>query len=162
MKRSRIVAVGWLLLSAAPLTAQRSVDPRLYVGARVRVETTTRADNISGKLVAQRAESLYVESQSGVMPRPVALSNVRGLWVSQGQMRRRTLRGLMIGALAVGALFAAIAAAEDGCEDRPPPFDCMTSEPDPIPYFGIGAVAGGTLGGIVGYFRRSERWERIR
>src|SRR5918999_1391136 len=128
-----IVAVSCLVVSTAPVSAQRTPDPALYVGARVRVESVEArragaplADNISGKLVAQRAESLYVEAERGVAPRPVALSNVRRLWVSQGQMRRRTLRGTMIGALAGGALMAGIAAADRGCEDDPVVFDCMT------------------------------------
>ena len=160
--RYSAIAVGCLLVSAGSLPAQRTVDPRLYVGARVRV-TSVEPDNISGKLVASRAESLYVEPQAGVAPRAVALSNVRRLWVSQGQVQRRTLRGTMIGALAGGALFAATAAASgDGCENRPPNFDCMTLPPDPLLYFGVGALGGGVLGGTIGYFRRSERWERIR
>src|SRR5688500_9147477 len=123
--RYYIVAVGYLLLSAASLSAQRTVDPRLYVGAQVRVRTVDvqeagapRAETISGKLVDQRAETLYVESRPGVAPQPVALSSVRGLWVSQGHMRRRTLRGTMIGGLAGGALLAAITAAwGGGCLD---------------------------------------------
>jgi uncharacterized protein YcfJ len=156
-----IIAAGWLLVSAASLSAQRT-DPRLYVGSRVRV-TSVDADNISGKLVASRAESLYVEPQTGVAPRPVALSNVRRLWVSQGQMRRRTLPGTALGALAGGALLAAItAAADDGCGNRPPPYDCMTREPDPIAGFAVGALVGGVVGGTIGFFRRSERWQRIR
>jgi hypothetical protein len=165
--RYRIVAVGCVLVSAASLSAQQTVDPRLYVGARVRIESVEvqqpgapRADNIIGRFVAQRAESLYVESQPGVAPRPVALSTVRSLWVSHGQMRRRTLRGVMIGALTGGALVAAITAGSDGCDDRT--FDCMTVEPDIGLGFGVGAVAGGAIGGTIGYFRRSERWERIR
>ncbi len=169
--RCFIVAVGCLLVSAASLPAQRTVDPRLYVGAQVRIESVEvqpgaplRADNISGKLVAQRAESLYVESQPGVAPRPVALSDVRSLWVSQGQMRRRTLRGVMIGGLAGGAVLAAITAASgDGCVDLSPGYaDCMTRKPDVVLGFGVGAAVGGVIGGTIGYFRRSEWWERIR
>jgi hypothetical protein len=156
-----IIAVGWLLVSAASLSAQRT-DPRLYVGARVRV-TSVDADNISGKLVASRAESLYVEPQAGVAPRPVALSSVRRLWVSQGQMRRRILPGTALGAVAGGALLAAIAAAGDnGCANRPPLYDCMTLAPDPGEYFAVGALAGALVGGTIGFFRRSERWERIK
>jgi hypothetical protein len=163
-----IVAVGCLLLSTASLSAQRSVDPRLYVGAQVRVRAVDvqqtgapRAETISGKLVAQRGESLYVESQPGVAPRPVALSSVRGLWVSQGQTRRRTLRGTMIGALAGGALSVAMAVVSgDPCDDST--FDCITPIPHPGIYFGVGAAVGGVIGGTIGYFRRSEWWERIR
>jgi hypothetical protein len=166
-----LVTVACLFLSTASLSAQRTVDPGLYVGTRVRVKSVQveqagvpRADNLSGRFVAYRAESLYVEPQPGVAPRPVALSNVRSLWVSQGRMRRSTLRGVMFGGLAGGALVAAITAASgDGCTELPTGYvDCMTAKPDVVLGFGIGAAIGGVIGGTIGYFRRSEWWERIR
>jgi hypothetical protein len=168
--RYYIIATCWILVSAGSLSAQRAPDPRLPVGARVRVQSVEgqpagapRAEKISGRIVAQRADSLYVESQPGMAPRPVALANVRRLWVSQGQLRRRTLPGTALGALAGGALLAAITAAVDnGCDNRPPTYDCMTLAADPLAGFGVGALVGGVVGGTIGFFRRSERWHRVR
>ena len=168
---SLTIAVGCLLVSVVSLSAQETTDPRLSVGARVRVESAEvqqagapRAGRFSGTLVARRADSLFVERAPGAAPRPVALSNVRGLWVSQGRTKRNTLRGATIGALVLGATFAAIVAAEErGC-DRPASFglDCLGTGKGALLGFTVGGVLGGAVGGTVGFFRRSERWDRIR
>jgi hypothetical protein len=173
--RSCIVAVACLHIAAVPIAAQQASDSRLSVGARVRVENvdTTQAGSrrtrgFLGRLVAQRADTLFVESRPGAPVRPIALSNVSGLWVSQGLGGRKTLRGLTIGAVLGGVLLGAVAAIDEaGCAE---PLeggisfgsDCTGVGPAFALGFGLGAVVGGVIGGAAGHSKRYERWERIR
>jgi hypothetical protein len=161
-----VVALFSLVELSAPaqLAAQLADHPQVPAGSRVRVRTAagTGTKQFTGTLLAPHADSVVVEVQPGLAPRATTLTDVRQLWVSQGRTGRTTGRGALVGALVGGLAFAFLAAsgAPDSCED----YDglCTTEGQSFAIGFGLGAVPGALIGSVVGFFRRSERWARVR
>ena len=175
--RRCIIVVGCLLIATTRTLAQTAPHPPVPIGSRVRVESvnkyqvdTTRLSRLSGRLTADRPDSLFIQTKAGAVARSVAQSDIRGLWVSRGVGGPKTMRGIGMGALIGAVVVGGIAGiSEAGCDNTPlgagPSFGigpCFGVGPA----IGVGAVAGGLLGavigGLVGGSKRYELWERIR
>ena len=172
--RRFIIVVGCLLVASTPVLAQVAQQAGVAVGSRVRVERvnpiqadSSRRSRLTGRLTAERPDSLFVETKAGAAARSVAQADVRRLWVSRGIGGRKTKRGmafgLIIGALTIGS---ASAISEAGCDDTPAAtFDFSSCIGVPAA-FAVGSVVGGALGtvvgAVVGQHKRYELWERVR
>jgi hypothetical protein len=107
---------------------------------------------VSGRVVRRASDSLVV--RDGAAEWPVALGDVRGLWVARG---RATSAGARVGAVAggvagglAGVLFGGI-----GCEG-----DCSRSRASgTLAGLASGAAVGGLTGAVVGTLL--PRWWRV-
>jgi hypothetical protein len=158
----QLFAVAAILTAMIPLSAssaQRAgvdttsalVAPSLRPGMRVRVAWPD-GGVVSGRLVRRTPDSLIVSD--GAADWPVALGEVRGLWVAHG---RSTRAGARIGGLAggitggvLGVLFGAF-----GCE-----LTCSRSRvTGAVAGLASGAVLGALVGGTVG--TSLPRWRAV-
>ncbi len=140
--RRAILLMSAVLLSTVEVSAE---DQAELQGARVRVKTPG-STRLVGVLAAADAHALMIQigSQGGVTRVP--REDVLGLEVSRGS-RRHTVRGLVGGALAWGAVVGLTAA-----------FDTLDESGMTEPLFIGGMVA---VGGLVGTLIKTERWERV-
>jgi len=135
-----------VLLSAEPGSASQSAaDGPDLRGKRVRVDTGASAPFVGVVTDADADAILIKTSEPGGVAR-VPRDNILGLEVSRG-FRRHTVRGLVGGALAWGAVVGLYAA-----------FGTLDESGVGEPLFIGGMVA---AGGIVGSLFKTERWERL-
>jgi hypothetical protein len=148
---------GWLSLlwmSCALASPARVAQPEgpspLVPGARLRIlAPSVVASRFDGTLVGLEDASLTVDVGKGALVR-VPRADVTRLEISVGRPRQ-TLRGLVIGAAAVAAVFALLPPADE-CADLPL---CWTSRGAGA---GYGAFLGATYGSLIGTFVRRDRW----
>lgn len=137
--------VGVALLLGAAASEARGADESL-VGSRVRVRTIQRGEPQVGILEGATADELVLRTESATSPIQVRRTDVARIEVSRGT-RRHTLKGLVAGAVAWGALVGLVAA-----------FDTLDES-------GVGEplVVGGFLaaGAGIGTLVKTERWERV-
>jgi hypothetical protein len=138
------VALGLALLGAAHLEAQEAATS--LVGSRVRVRTADHASPQVGVLEGASTDRLLIRTSASAPPIEVRPADITKLEVSRGR-RRNTLKGLLAGALAWGAVVGLVAA-----------FDTLDES-------GLGEplVIGGMLaaGAGIGTLVKTERWERV-
>jgi hypothetical protein len=123
----------------------------LRPGTRVRIAWPDGAE-VSGRVVRQVSDSLVV--WDGAAEWPVALGDVRGLWVARW---RATAAGARAGAVAGGAAggLAGVLFGAFGCEG-----DCGRSRASgTLAGLASGAVVGGLAGAAVGMLL--PRWRRV-
>jgi hypothetical protein len=138
------IAAGMALLLGTMATEARTADESL-VGARVRVRTVQPGKPQVGVLEESTGAELIIRT-SAASPVKIHRTDVARLEVSRGS-RRNTLKGLLAGAVAWGAVVGLVAA-----------FDTLDES-------GVGEplVIGGMLaaGAGVGAMVKTERWERV-
>jgi len=146
MKRTTYwTLVGLTLLLGTAVPELRGADEGL-VGSRVRVQTSHRRDAQVGVVEAESAAELVIRTKAAATPVEVRRSDVLKLEVSRGT-RRHTLKGLLAGAVAWGAVVGLVAA-----------FDTLDESGVAEPLFVGGLLAAGAgLGTLV----KTERWERV-
>jgi hypothetical protein len=138
-------------------------------GSRIRVvRRRGRPRELTGTLVARRADSLVLVVDRRARQRVVAMPDVRSLEVSRGT-RRHVLRSAahgLVGAAGIGA-FLSLVGSWAFCVS---PFvvllpECPIDGGDRREIVKTGAAVGGVLGvgfGVLyGYFDRDDTWERV-
>jgi hypothetical protein len=138
------IALGLVLLGAAHSAAQEAAQSP--VGSRVRVRTADHKPAQVGVLEAASADRLLIRTSPSDPPIEVRAADVTKLEVSRGR-RRNTLKGLLAGAVAWGAIVGLVAA-----------FDTLDESGVGEPLFIGGMLAAGAgIGAMV----KTERWERV-
>ena len=172
--RRCIVVIAGVVVGSPAVRAQVAQQAGVAVGSRVRVERvnpfqadSARRSRLTGWLIAERSDSLFIETKAGAAARPVAQSDVRGLWVSRGVGGRKTKRGMVVGAIAGAVAIGTVGAiGEAGCDDTSTGTWDLTTCMGAGKGFAVGAVVGGVLGAVVGavagQYKRYELWERVR
>ncbi len=150
-----------VLLAVATFLAPAPAAQAQAAGTRIRV-TTSSHERLTGRLVAQRADSLVLAADSGATIRTLAVFEVARIDTSRG-MRKSTLRSGAIGFLAgvsAGALVGAATSTPPPCEGA----FCFEGLEQVV-----GAMTGGLLGGVLGagigaYLgsREREGWSAVR
>ena len=134
-----------LVLLGTVVPAARGADESL-VGSRVRIRVGPMGEPSVGVLEGATPDELVIRPEGAAPPVHVRRSDVLQLEVSRGP-RRHTLKGLLAGAVAWGAMVGLVAA-----------FDTLDES-------GVGEplVIGGMLavGAGIGSLIKTERWERI-
>jgi hypothetical protein len=125
--------------------------PTLTAGAKVRLRAPATG-KVQGIVIGMDEASLHVRTDDG--PVKVRRDEITRIEVGAGR-RRRTVKGLLIGAAMTGAS----AAMGGGCS----PGGCSSGSD----HAAAGIAAGATIGAAVGYLVKSERWtslpvERVR
>jgi hypothetical protein len=137
--------VALVLLLGTAVAEARGAEESL-VGSRVRVRTMQRGEPQVGILEGESADELVIRTKGAASPVQVRRRDVLRLEVSRGT-RRHTLKGLLGGAVAWGAIVGLVAA-----------FDTLDES-------GLGEplVIGGMLaaGAGIGTMVKTERWERV-
>ena len=140
--RRVILLLAAVLLRTVELSAEDGAD---LLRARVRVKTSG-STRLVGVVADADVDALMIQtSPQGAVTR-VPRDDVLGLEVSRG-FRRHTVRGLVGGALAWGAVVGLYAA-----------FDTLDESGVGEPLF-IGSMV--AVGGLVGTLIKTERWERV-
>lgn len=137
--------VGVALLLGAAVAEARGADDSL-VGSRVRVRTMQLGEAQVGILEGATADGLVISIKGAASPVQVRRSDVLRLEVSRGT-RRNTLKGLLAGAVAWGAIVGLVAA-----------FDTLDESGVGEPLFVGGMLAAGAG---IGTLVKTERWERV-
>jgi hypothetical protein len=141
---SRRIVLGVLLLGVSHSEAQEAAE-RL-VGSRVRVRTSDHESPRVGVLEAAHPDGLLIGSSASALPIEIRRADITRLEVSRGK-RRNTLKGLLAGAVAWGAVVGLVAA-----------FDTLDESGVGEPLFVGGMLAAGAA---VGSMVKTERWERV-
>ena len=157
--RRSVAAVIFLVLAcisgpSAEIAAQGTLA--VAVGERVRVSTESGATHV-GLLSAMTSDALEVQSEGGSQRFSVA--SVTRLDVSRGQKSNAVLgAGVGFAAGALGAVvYCSRAKNEFSGEGK-----CVLFGDDTTPFQAlIFGAAGGLVGGIAGYFIKSDRWEEV-
>jgi hypothetical protein len=144
------------LAAAAPSPAEEPApSARLLEGARVRLLAPSVVHGaFTGTVVAQGDDFLVVDLEEHMRVR-VPRAAIASAEVSQSR-RRHTWKGLLIGAVAMGGLFAATGRIVEGCPSTDS--SCYASREEA---FMVGAIIGGVLGGSAGHRMQTERWRPI-
>jgi hypothetical protein len=141
-----------LLMGSYPLLAQVSpASQALALGSRLRVtEDSARPTRFVGVLLAQRADSLRLQTEEASPDRLVLRSQVVQLEVSRGRHSRWRL-GAALGALAGTAVgFLAIQGKNYEVGDNTPTTIYVAS-----------VAVGGVLGAVIGSSIHTDHWEVI-
>ncbi|MEP7347457.1 MAG: hypothetical protein ABI877_19460 [Gemmatimonadaceae bacterium] len=167
MSRSLVCALGTaLLLAVAPNESRAQQVPvsEVFVGSRVRVfAPSLRSERYVGRVDSLDAVNMVMDTTGarrrlGFDTGPVLveeyrrvrlqLSSIDRIEASGGRTTKRsTIKGLLIGAIGGGLLWG----LGNLPEVNPSASDFMKEMP-------VGLVAGGVLGGVVGYALGGERW----
>jgi hypothetical protein len=139
------IMVGVVMLSGAAVSEARGADESL-LGSRVRVRTIQPGEPQVGVLEGATPDELVLRTEAAASAVQVRRSDVVRLEVSRGT-RRNTLKGLMGGAIAWGAIVGLVAA-----------FDTLDESGVGEPLFVGGLLAAGAG---VGSLVKTERWERV-
>src|SRR5512134_1353444 len=117
------------------------------VGSRVRIRTAQKREpRVVGVLEEVTPDELLIKTKEAASPIEVRRSDILGFEVSRGS-KRHTLKGLLAGAAAWGAIVGLVAA-----------FDTLDESGVGEPIFVGGLlVAGAGVGSLV----KTERWERV-
>jgi hypothetical protein len=137
-------------------------------GSRIRVvRTRSRPRELTGTLVARRADSLVLQVDLRARQRVVAMADVRSLEVSRGTHRhvlRSAAQGL-VGAAGIGALFSLIGSGVYCFYFALVAPECAIDRDDLREIVATGAAVGGALGvsfgALYGYLGRDDTWERV-
>jgi hypothetical protein len=158
-RSSMLIAIAAVLSSASTLLSQ--TPPRLESGARARLVTPSLpAEQQIVQIEATTNDSVVFRSERYPVTRRLALSEINAVDVSVGQ-RRESARGAAIG-LAAGVTLGAIAgyATYEPCEGF-----CIIGPDTEGQSAAWGGIAGGLLGLVagttIGFFTKSEKWERV-
>lgn len=134
------------LIVGIAATPVQGADESASLGSRVRIHTIQPDCFQTGFLEARMPEGLVVRLDGVTAPVMFHHGDVAKLEVSGG-MKRRTLKGLVIGALAWAAIVGAEAA-----------FDTLDESGVGEPLFVGGILAAGAgIGSVV----KTERWQRV-
>ena len=137
--------VGLALLLGTAISEARGADESL-VGSRVRVRPVHLGQPQVGVIEGATPGDLVIKTNTATSPIQVRRTDVVRLEVSRGA-RRHTLKGLLAGAVAWGAIVGLVAA-----------FDTLDESGVGEPLFVGGMlVAGAGIGSVV----KTERWERV-
>jgi hypothetical protein len=117
-----------------------------------RVGQDTRASmagaRVEGRVVGMGADSILLETDTG--RRFLPLRTVDSVWTRTTSVKRSALKAGLISGAVVGTLTLAVCLAASGDASS----DCGNGGADtflfPVVYFGIGAVPGAAVGGLVG------------
>jgi hypothetical protein len=152
------------LASAQGTPPERGPEPPVFhipAGARVRLSTNALPGGmIEGRVTSSTDDALGLvlpgpdDSPFGGTPVVVPRASVTDARVYIGT-RRYTLFGAVGGALAGAALGAAAQVDEYNCDASSDAF-CSRGEA-----IAIGAGSGALIGGVVGHFVKTERWQRV-
>jgi hypothetical protein len=155
--------------SPAPATIAEARQPLpVDSGSRVRVvRVRGRPREVTGALVARRADSLVLVVDRRARQRVVAVADVRTLEVSRGA-HRHVLKSAgqgLVGAAGIGAFFGVVGAGVYCIFDSISHTRCSMDRGDFREVVVTGAAVGGTLGlglgALYGYFDREDTWERV-
>jgi hypothetical protein len=144
------------LLHTVPAGAQALVEDfgPLAAGSRVRLTAPSLFDGrVEGLVLDVDEESILVGTEQG-RPFRVSRGALTGLEVSTGR-RGQALKGLAVGAVLGGALFAAYP-REEFCLDYE-----GTSCPERAEMIATGVVGGGLWGLLIGHFTKTDRWSPV-
>jgi hypothetical protein len=150
--------------SAQDVPPQRGPEPPVFqipAGARVRLSSTVLPGGmIEGRVTTSTDDALGLvlpgpnDSPFGGTPVVVPRSSVTDARVYIGTKRYTAVGGLA-GGLAGAALGAAAQVDDSDCGTNS---DAFCSRGEAIV---IGAVTGALIGGVVGHFVKTERWQRV-
>lgn len=116
------------------------------VGSRVRIRTAQQGEPRVGVLEKVTPDELLIRPRAAASPIEVRRSDILGFEVSRGS-KRHTLKGLLAGAVAWGAIAGLVAA-----------FDTLDESGVGEPLFVGGLlVAGAGVGSLI----KTERWETV-
>jgi hypothetical protein len=139
-----------LALCAAPLLAQTSRTATL--GDRVRVRAPKAGYNkLTGEVISTTPDVLQLRLDGAKTEVAVPREQIQQLYLSVAT-RRNTTRGAVIGAF-VGGIAAFVWGPKQVSANQPtgtgkvPAIDIVSS-----------AIGGGVIGGLVGYYTRSDLW----
>jgi hypothetical protein len=139
------VTLGFiLLLGTAGVEAQ---EPQAsLMGSRVRVRTVQLPEPHVGVLKGSTLDGLVIETSDSVSPIRLPRTEIVGLEVSRG-VKRHTLKGLLAGGIAWGAIAGLVAA-----------FDTLDESGVGEPLF-VGSLlaAGAGIGSLI----KTEQWARV-
>jgi hypothetical protein len=142
-----------LLLSAAPLLAQSERTAAL--GDRVRIRAPKAGyGRITGQVIATTPDVVQLRIDGGGTEVAVQRGEIEELLLSV-KSRRNTTRGIVIGAVAGGALAYVFGprkqeTAYSAPGTRTPTVNIVTT-----------AVGGAAIGGLIGYYTRTDSWMRL-
>jgi hypothetical protein len=128
--------------------AQPPAEPTLAVGAKVRLRAPATG-KVQGIVIEMEEAFLHVRTDDG--PVKVPRDAIARIEVGAGR-RRRTLKGMVIGA-AMGGTSGGLGAC---CQPGGSP-----SGSDVAAAIGAGLATGATIGAAVGYFIKSEGWTSL-
>ena len=167
VSRSSVYALGTALLLAAGTTnARAQVAPvrEVFVGTRVRIfAPSLRSERYVGRVDSLDAVNMVMDTTGsrrrlGFDTGPVLVEEYRHVRLQVASIerietsggrttRRSTIKGLVIGAIGGGLLW--------GLGNLP---EVNPSASDFLKEMPVGLIAGGLLGGVVGYSLGGERW----
>jgi len=139
------IMVGVVLSLGTAASEARGADEGLR-GSRVRVRTAYLSESQVGVLEAATPDELVLRTKAAASPVQVRRGDIVRLEVSRGT-RRNTLKGLLGGAIAWGAIVGLVAA-----------FDTLDESGVGEPLFVGGLLAAGAG---IGTMVKTERWERV-
>lgn len=160
--------VNLVLISSLVVTAEGSLAqqrPLVLKGERIRLSgcaVDTRdlsicRDRIIGTVVTQKPDSLILRGEGSTGALAISVGSIQCLNVSNGR-KRRTVVGALVGGGAGLLVGWTVGTAEaEQCRSAGDWF-CDLQKPG---WGGIGLLAGGVVGGAVGYFIKTERWEEV-
>ena len=146
MTRTRRQVTMAFALSLGMAVAEARAEEVSLLGSRVRVRTVQLREPQVGVLEDTTRDELVIETGAATSPVKVHRADVVTLEVSRGS-RRHTLKGLLAGAVAWGAIVGLVAA-----------FDTLDESGVGEPLFIGGMLAAGAG---VGTLVKTERWERV-
>ena len=138
-----------LIPASLPAQEARVPLPPVAPGMRIRIESPTQGLVIKGTVTALDRTSITLQPEEGPRVR-VVLDGATRLERSHGS-KRRTRKGAYVGAVA-GAGLSVLSPASCPVGGGGG-FECNR-----LAVAGVGAAAGATLGAMVGFFFKSERW----
>ena len=155
MRRLAFLPTVLLLFPGSQTVAQTLlVEP----GTRVRVVGCgARNGHQMGTFDGLRGDTLFLGNRAATIACP--LSSLEGLQVFGG-WSSRWKRGAVIGAIAGGLPFGVIGVVLSCMQDGW--WLCQGVEwVYPAGIFAIGAGGGGLIGGVIGFFFKTEKWEAV-